>query len=284
VLDEVSTAPVGAWWLEKLRTAYAGSCLKIQRADTTTLDIGFGSDGFVDEAAIAAFCGATDGFIHTLYDQTGNGRHLVQTTAASQHRIYVGTTGLLNRRNGKPVFTNDGTANGSRTLRTVPAVTLGLSGNAAITFGTRWRRIAGRNDCLPWGFGGSSSDESIYIFAVSTTQMRLALSEAGSATVTYNTSSPSFDTFQNGVIHRAASAAFDATSYRLDGTELTMSSSTGSATPNFISTSHPVWLRYRDVNAGTTDRIETAPGMVVWAANLGTTDLVTYESFMSGYT
>lgn len=62
----------------KLRTAYSGSIFKVMRSsDGTAQDIGFSSDA-VDAAALESFVGAGGyGYITNLYDQTGNGRHLV---------------------------------------------------------------------------------------------------------------------------------------------------------------------------------------------------------------
>lgn len=276
------TAPLGAYFFERINTAYGGPCCKVYNG-TTTLDIGFGSDGFIDEAAIVAFCGASDGFLQVFYDQSGSGKHLSQTTTSLQHRIYIGATQLLNRRNGKPVFTNDGTSAGSRAVRLNSSIpNLGLSGNAAFTFGLRFRRIAGRNDSLPWGLGGNSAD-AVYAFAVSTSQQRLAFTEAGGTTVTYTTPT-SLNTFQSAVITHASAAAFNAIVYRQDGTALSVASSSGSGSMAFIASSIPYWLTYRDVATNTTDRTETTPGAIVWGSVLSAGELATYETFLARYT
>lgn len=279
LLDQLSVAPAGAWWLQKLRTAYAGACIKVRRAsNNNTLDIGFGSDGFVDEAAIAGFCGASDGYIDTQYDQSGNSKHLTQANTAWQHRIYVGATGLLNRRNGKPTFLGDGVV----VLRGVVASSLGIIGNPNFTMGLRWRRVAGRTDALAFGYGGGSGNESMYAWTVSDTQMRVALAEAGSSNVTFNTVATAFTTYQSAVFLRSAGTAMSATRYRQNGVEISVASSAGGGVPNFDTTSRPIWLTYRDV--GATNTIETTPGAVVWGAVLGSTDLATYEAFLSTYT
>lgn len=85
---------------------YAGSALKVRRAsDNTTSDIGF-SAGLVDSAAVATFCGASNGFIDTLYDQTGNARHMSQATLGAQPKIYNGAT--MTTRDGYNVMQFDG--------------------------------------------------------------------------------------------------------------------------------------------------------------------------------
>lgn len=73
-----------AYSFRKLRTAYAGSAVRIRRSsDSTELDVGFSGDDF-DAAAAAAFIGGGSGFGVTWYDQSGNSRNVVQATAADQ--------------------------------------------------------------------------------------------------------------------------------------------------------------------------------------------------------
>jgi len=86
--------------LRLISSTYAGNCIRVRRAsDNQEQDIGF-SVGIVDVAAIAAFCGASIGYIVTWYDQSGNGNDWTQTTAASQARIYDGAS--IDTINGKP--------------------------------------------------------------------------------------------------------------------------------------------------------------------------------------
>lgn len=100
------TGAAGAWAFTKLRTAYSGNCIKIRRAsDSATQDIGF-SGNDLDTAAIGTFCSGTTGYIHTIYDQSGNGNNLVMTTAASQPLIYSG--GAVRTLGGLPSCQFDG--------------------------------------------------------------------------------------------------------------------------------------------------------------------------------
>ncbi|MGX7727613.1 sialate O-acetylesterase [Rhodococcus sp. 5G237] len=88
----------------KLRGAYSGPALKVRRStDSTTLDIGFTSAGVLDEAALLAFVGSGSGFVDTLYDQSGNSRHLMQPSASMQPRIV--NAGTIEKANGKPALT-----------------------------------------------------------------------------------------------------------------------------------------------------------------------------------
>lgn len=88
------TTPSGAYSLRKLRSAYAGPAVKLQRVDTTTQDIGFTATGDFDTATATAFC-TTACAVQTWYDQSGNARHLVQATAASQPAFIFNCNGSL---------------------------------------------------------------------------------------------------------------------------------------------------------------------------------------------
>lgn len=76
-----------AFGTQLLSTAYAGPLLRVRRSsDSTEQDIN--ASGYdLDTAALLSFVGAGSGFVTTLYDQSGGGRHLTQTTAANQPRI-----------------------------------------------------------------------------------------------------------------------------------------------------------------------------------------------------
>lgn len=92
------TACNGAWSVnERIVRSYASNLLKVRRAsDNTTQDIGFvAATGKVDTAAIVTFCAGTAGYVHTMYDQSGNSRNLTQTTNANQPQIYTGTAFYL---------------------------------------------------------------------------------------------------------------------------------------------------------------------------------------------
>ena len=74
--------------MRKLRTAYTGSAIRVRRSsDNAEQDSGFDGSGNLDTSALSTFVGANDGFVTTLYDQSGNARNASQSTAASQARI-----------------------------------------------------------------------------------------------------------------------------------------------------------------------------------------------------
>jgi hypothetical protein len=87
VLDLYPNAS-GAYSLRKLRSAYAGSAVRIRRSsDNTETDIGFLSNGDFDSTSAVSFCGAGNGFVVTWYDQSGNSRDVTNTTAVNQPQI-----------------------------------------------------------------------------------------------------------------------------------------------------------------------------------------------------
>jgi fibronectin-binding autotransporter adhesin len=76
-LDAVSAGAqaqaIGAWSLRKLRAAYAGPAISVQRSsDSATQDIGFAASGELDTAALLAFVGASDGIVTVVYPQVGS--------------------------------------------------------------------------------------------------------------------------------------------------------------------------------------------------------------------
>lgn len=91
-----------AYSLRKLRTAYTGSAIRVRRAsDNAEQNIGF-VGGNLDTAALLSFCGSGSGFVTTFYDQSGNGKNNVQSSAGSQPRIVL--SGALETLNSKPTI------------------------------------------------------------------------------------------------------------------------------------------------------------------------------------
>jgi hypothetical protein len=73
-----------AYSTRKIRAGYRGSALKLRRSsDNVEVDFGF-LDGWVDSAGITTWLGGANGHVVTWYDQSGNGRDLIQATALSQ--------------------------------------------------------------------------------------------------------------------------------------------------------------------------------------------------------
>jgi hypothetical protein len=90
-----------AFSVRKLRTAYAGQCLRVRRNnDNAEQDVGFTAAGGLDTTALLAFVGANSGFVTAWYDQSGNGRNVAMSTAGFQPRIV--NSGTLDTDGGLP--------------------------------------------------------------------------------------------------------------------------------------------------------------------------------------
>ena len=88
LLDLYPNAAV-AYSLRKLRTAYTGNAIRVRRSsDNAEQDFGF-VNNVLDTASLLTFCGAGNGFITTWYDQSGNNRNAIKTTAVNQPRIVI---------------------------------------------------------------------------------------------------------------------------------------------------------------------------------------------------
>lgn len=92
-----------AYSVRLLSSTYFGSCLRVRRdSDNAEQDIGFVA-GWLDEGAITTFCGASNGYVVTWYDQSEGGYDAIMTTSTRQPQIYNGSVILTD--NGKPSLT-----------------------------------------------------------------------------------------------------------------------------------------------------------------------------------
>jgi hypothetical protein len=99
LLDVLGVSATRAYSTRKLRSAYAGSAIRIRRSsDNAEQDIGFSGEN-LDTAAITTFVGANSAFIAKWYDQSGNADDAVNATAATQPPFVV--AGVLPTKNGK---------------------------------------------------------------------------------------------------------------------------------------------------------------------------------------
>ena len=108
LLLDLYPSAAAAYSVRKLRTLYTGNAIQVRRSsDNTTQDIGFTALGNLDTTALTTFCSGTNGFVTTWYDQSGNSRDSVQTTAANQPQIV--SSGSIISENTKPTLQFDGT-------------------------------------------------------------------------------------------------------------------------------------------------------------------------------
>ena len=80
--------PLAAYSTQRrLLSAYTGPCMKVRESGGDTLtNIGFLLDSSTDRDQLAAFSAASHGFTDTIYDQSGNGQHLLQASKPAQLR------------------------------------------------------------------------------------------------------------------------------------------------------------------------------------------------------
>jgi hypothetical protein len=96
-----------AYSTRRIRTTYTGPALRVRRSsDNTEQDINFNTNGDLDTTALISFTGTSNGFVTKWYDQSGNGRDMIQTTGANQPQISM--NGIVFTEKGKPTITSTG--------------------------------------------------------------------------------------------------------------------------------------------------------------------------------
>lgn len=86
----------------RMTSDYPGSAIRVRRTpDSAEQDIGFDANGGLDQTALTTFVGSGDGFVRTLYDQSGGNRDIIQTSFSSQPRI-VNSGVIIRGVNGLP--------------------------------------------------------------------------------------------------------------------------------------------------------------------------------------
>jgi uncharacterized coiled-coil protein SlyX len=88
--------------MTRQNASYNGPHMRVRRStDNAELTINFNGDA-LNTAALLAFGGVGDVFVHTIYDDSGNGRNLEQTDPSKQPKIV--SNGVVCTNNGKPVM------------------------------------------------------------------------------------------------------------------------------------------------------------------------------------
>jgi len=96
-----------AYSVRKLRAAYTGSAIRVRRSSNNDeQDIGFTALGALDTSSLTSFCGSGNGFVTRWYDQSGNARNAIQSTAINQPQIV--SSGSVINVNSKPSLQFDG--------------------------------------------------------------------------------------------------------------------------------------------------------------------------------
>jgi hypothetical protein len=107
LLDTYSGAAVAYSAARRLATAYTGALIRVRRSsDNAEQDIGYDTNNVLDQSALTTFVGANNGFVVTIYDQSGNAKNATQATAINQPRIV--NSGSIDLANGLPAMLGDG--------------------------------------------------------------------------------------------------------------------------------------------------------------------------------
>ena len=105
ILDQLTATATAAYSTRRLKGAYAGNAMRVRRSsDNAEQDIGFASDGTLNQAALLSFVGSGSGYVSIWYDQVG-GKNLTQTITAYQPTIAV--SGAVYKIGGTPTLYHD---------------------------------------------------------------------------------------------------------------------------------------------------------------------------------
>jgi len=115
VLDYYPNATV-AYSLRKLTSNYTGSAIKVRESGgDTEADIGFRSDGSLNELDLLNHCGSNSGYIVEWYDQSGNGTGLRELTDSATYQPIIVNSGTIVTSGGNPAI--EWTAAGEQDLQ-----------------------------------------------------------------------------------------------------------------------------------------------------------------------
>jgi hypothetical protein len=107
LFDTYSTGVLAGYSMRKLSSTYEGNCIEVTQDGLNFEDIGF-SNNVLDESAINTIAENGDPvYVSKVYDQSGSGEDMVQTTFSAMPQIHNGTKIL--EVNNKPALYYDGT-------------------------------------------------------------------------------------------------------------------------------------------------------------------------------
>lgn len=104
-LDALRASIYAAYGLRRLVSTWSGPLVTVRRStDNATLDVYPAGDGWLDTAALLAWCGSASAYVTRWWDQSGLARNAEQATASSQPRIVL--SGVMDTFGGKPAIYN----------------------------------------------------------------------------------------------------------------------------------------------------------------------------------
>lgn len=93
LLDTYGANIAAAYSVRKLSSSYTGAAIRVRRdSDNAEQDIGFDSNGNLDESALTSYVGANTGYIVKWYDQSGNGNDVTQSVTTRQMMVVAAGT------------------------------------------------------------------------------------------------------------------------------------------------------------------------------------------------
>lgn len=124
LLLDLYSGSAGAWSFRQLSSSVTNVARIRRSSDNTEQDF---TASEITNGTLTSFTGANDGFVVSMYDQSGNGLTASQSTAAAQPKIV--SSGSLITANGKPAATFDGVNDGLVTaaVSSIPDNVNGLS-------------------------------------------------------------------------------------------------------------------------------------------------------------
>jgi hypothetical protein len=115
----------------------ATAAIRVRRSsDNTQQDIGFDAYGKLDTAALLSFVGTGTGYVTRWYDQSGNGRDMVQNGTANQG-VIVNAGSLVTRSDGSAGISLNSGLNGAYDSSDTNADYMTVAGVA----GTAWQSV-----------------------------------------------------------------------------------------------------------------------------------------------
>ena len=153
-LDQLASAVAcAAYSLLRVRSSYAGACLRVRRSsDNTESDIGFGSNNKIDQSALLSFVGSGDGYVTKWYDQSGLALDAYQTTQGAQPMI-VSAGAVTANSAGKTALKFPGSSGSPTAFLNMPyPAALAGSGKAWIHAVGEWVATGNQwNGMVGWG-------------------------------------------------------------------------------------------------------------------------------------
>jgi len=119
-LNLTTAIPWACYGIRALKSTYYGNIIRLRRSsDNTEKDFGSTISCDLDTASILSWVGSGDAYVRTWYDQSGNGRHMIQATNSSQPQFVK--AGALYLSNNRPYIKFNGVENGAATPLTITA-------------------------------------------------------------------------------------------------------------------------------------------------------------------